>query len=419
MSACQADDFTVAKFTSTDLSEPQQSLVAGRRILEILVEMHRDGSPQEVINKAERALAIASAQGRTHESAARAAEFLEDQRKSEFDERTDLRELRGLLYELAAQRTYMWKGRQDLRQSYLDKAARTRFPSDAERPTIAVDDAFIGVVDDVLAAVVNVGPDAPVGNALDALRTQASFVAGDPGLAARIGELEGLVHELAGFREARWPDAQAGSEKRTRDRRDLAKRAYVRAAATAPADEDKQRVSGRHSAYHLSPHGWAAAKVDAERFSEDLQEAIDLAQVRHTLGMSGVRGSGTRFTDADLLLGLYLAEGGKAHKILSSLGVDEQTLRDAIRAVKQDLPANTTPEGLMLEAALQTAAEKARRCGYQQVGGEHLLNALATPSFRPTPASRVLAELGISPQQIRRQVDAASPDLHASASVLG
>jgi ATP-dependent Clp protease ATP-binding subunit ClpA len=180
------------------------------------------------------------------------------------------------------------------------------------------------------------------------------------------------------------------------------------------AEDDQERVHRRHSSHHLRTHGWAARHVDTERFSTNLQAAIDFAQIRGTLGAMDEGARSFRFSHGDVLLGLYLAENGQARQVLTGLGVDERGLRAEVREAKRELGEGIGSGSLMLEAVLHTATELAARRGYEKVGTEHLLYALTT-CHGQNPAMLALAKFGITPDQIRQKVNIVSPDLHASS----
>ena len=164
----------------------------------------------------------------------------------------------------------------------------------------------------------------------------------------------------------------------------------------------------------MHPYGSASSVIETAKFSPDLLEAIDLAHLRGTFGVREGSGARIGLTDADLLLGLFLAEDGKAHEVLAGLGVGEEALRQAVRGAKADPDTKISPEGLMLEAVLHMAAARATSSGYGQVGGEFLLHAVTTCHGR-TPAKLALEQLNLKPQQVRNQVDAVSPSRHGMA----
>jgi hypothetical protein len=385
-------------------------MIVGRRLLEVLVNMYRDGAPSEVIADVEHAmeLAASSSQRTTYLDAALAAEYLEEHQGGDY-ERTDVREIRGMLYEIAAYRTLMWQGTETLRQEYLDRARQTLFPSDVERQPIAADDHYIGIVHQVLAEISKaaIDSDKPVGSAHQQLRLEARLA--QDGYAGKLREIHAIASELAGYRLARFGD-DGGCEARARTWRDRARRYYVQCEQLAGGDEDRQRIKGRQSHVHLVRHGFIAPHVDTSKFSHNLQEAIDLAQVRRCLGFKNGTDHRVGLTDADVLLGLYLVEGSEARHILSSLGVREQQLRDAVRSANENPPRSVTPAGLMIQAVLHTATERAQGRGYKQIGTEHLLYAL-TATYGATPAKAALERLAVDPRQIQQKVNAVSPDI--------
>ena len=413
-------------FTESDLTEPHQSLVVGRRLLEVLVDAHRSGAPVALIgdlNDALKAAFLVPHNEHAHEAVARAADSLGDRYGPTNNEVIVFRDE---LDQLAAHRTLNWAGTEDARARYLvrsDGMGRPRTP-------ISANDRFIATFNLVIADVAygsNDGhqpvafADHGLGAALEfAIQSEAKW---------RLWELRGLVAEIAGFRTARIGSARK-PEKRTLDWRNFAFGCYRKAQEHAP-DSERERIDERHClgsseprsrsnhTAHLQPFGSVAWFLDTTKYSADVLEAVDLAQIRGAFGTLNEQGEGVCFdcgpSGPDLLLGLFLVDGCHAQAILSDLGVHEVQLRDAVQEVKREVPRSMTP-GTVIHS-LHAASDRAAMSDQKLIGGEHLLHALAFPRAQ-TAAKQVLTKLGITPQQIRQGVDAASPPSRGPVATL-
>jgi hypothetical protein len=407
-------------FTPSDLAEQQQSLVVWRGLLESLVDAHRSGAPVALIgdlNEALKTAFLVPDNHKAHWAAASAADALNARYR---DTHPGVVAFRGELYQLAAHRSLKWDGPAEGRAYYLKQFGRTQHATVSRSP-ISADDRFITTLNFVMADVAyGCGmPTHPVVRADASLRLALESAKHDA-IEWRLWELRALVAEVAGFRFAR-SGSERGSEKRTQSWRNRASESYREAEGLAEAD-DRERVKLRHSngnheprsrsnpSAHLQPHGSVAWFLDTTAYSADLLEAIDLAQIRGAFGNLNKQGGGYCFdcspSGPDLLLGLFLVDGGQAQAILAGLGVHEVQLREAVEEVKRDVPRNITP-GTILHA-LHAASDRAAMSDRTLAGSEHLLHALASSS-RQTPAKQVLAKLDITPEHIKQGVDDASP----------
>jgi ATP-dependent Clp protease ATP-binding subunit ClpC len=104
-----------------------------------------------------------------------------------------------------------------------------------------------------------------------------------------------------------------------------------------------------------------------------------------------------------LLLGLLEEDGGVAGRVLRELGLDPQRVREIVLRVsgegqyasgKIELAPDT-------QQVLEYAIEEARKMGHHYIGTEHLLLGLVRAEGA---AMEVLKKLGVTPDQIRRQV---------------
>jgi ATP-dependent Clp protease ATP-binding subunit ClpC len=104
-----------------------------------------------------------------------------------------------------------------------------------------------------------------------------------------------------------------------------------------------------------------------------------------------------------LLLGLIREEGGVAGRVLRELGLDAERVQEIVerltgpgqyRGGKLDLSPGT-------QQVLEYAVEEARRMGHHYIGTEHILLGLVR--YGEGIALDVLRQLGVSPEQIRRQ----------------
>jgi ATP-dependent Clp protease ATP-binding subunit ClpC len=134
-----------------------------------------------------------------------------------------------------------------------------------------------------------------------------------------------------------------------------------------------------------------------EKFTQRARRVLSLAHQEAELAHQGLIGT------EHLLLGLLEEDGGVAGRVLRELGLETGRVREIIQRVsgeghftggKPDLGPDTQ---LVLEFAL----EEARKMGHHYVGTEHLLLGLPRAGGN---AAEVLKKLGVTEEQIRRQV---------------
>lgn len=128
-----------------------------------------------------------------------------------------------------------------------------------------------------------------------------------------------------------------------------------------------------------------------------------------------------------ILLGLAKEGTGVAAVVLQRMGLDVQTLREAVeRAVKpgpQPLPRDQElPYTPRAKRVLELALEEARRLHHQYVGTEHLLLGLLREE--EGPAAEALADLNVTLDAARSEVHAfmaehGGPQLQAKVRVEG
>ncbi len=135
------------------------------------------------------------------------------------------------------------------------------------------------------------------------------------------------------------------------------------------------------------------------RFTGRAQNALNGA-LREASGMGH-----TYIGSEHLLLGLLSERDCIAAKILGARGVELSSLRAAVGelsgmgAESRITPADMTPR---VRGIIQDSAVEAGRCGQSYVGTEHLLLALLDE--RDCVAVKLLAELGASPDELKRDV---------------
>ena len=105
-----------------------------------------------------------------------------------------------------------------------------------------------------------------------------------------------------------------------------------------------------------------------------------------------------------LLLGLLREGDGVAAKVLTSLGVDFNSVRNAVLINRGSMSVGTDRGGLTPEAkkAIKVSVDEARHRRHAYLGTEHLL--LGVCSDGEGTAGRVLGSLGISVDKIRSEV---------------
>ncbi|MEW6092421.1 MAG: ATP-dependent Clp protease ATP-binding subunit [Chloroflexota bacterium] len=134
-----------------------------------------------------------------------------------------------------------------------------------------------------------------------------------------------------------------------------------------------------------------------EKFTQRARRVLSLAHQEAERTHQGLIGT------EHLLLGLLEEEGGVAGRVLRELGLDSERVREMILRVggeglHQGGKIELAPE---TQQALEVALEEARKMGHHYVGTEHLLLSLHQAGGN---ASEVLSKLGVTGEQIRRQV---------------
>jgi ATP-dependent Clp protease ATP-binding subunit ClpC len=134
-----------------------------------------------------------------------------------------------------------------------------------------------------------------------------------------------------------------------------------------------------------------------EKFTQRARRVLSLAHEEAERAHQGLIGT------EHLLLGLLEEDGGVAGRVLRELGLETDRVREMVQRIsgeghytggKPELAPDTQ---LVLEYAL----EEARKMGHHYVGTEHLLLGLPRAGGN---AAEVLKKLGVTEEQIRRQV---------------
>ncbi|MBN2386400.1 MAG: ATP-dependent Clp protease ATP-binding subunit [Anaerolineales bacterium] len=134
-----------------------------------------------------------------------------------------------------------------------------------------------------------------------------------------------------------------------------------------------------------------------EKFTQRARRVLALAHQEAEQARQGLIGT------EHLLLGLLEEDGGVAGRVLRELGLETDRVREIVRRVSGE----GRHEGARIELApetqqvLEMALGEARRMGHHYVGTEHLLLALTQAGGA---AAEVLKKLGVTEDQIRRQV---------------
>ena len=105
-----------------------------------------------------------------------------------------------------------------------------------------------------------------------------------------------------------------------------------------------------------------------------------------------------------ILLGLILEENGIARRVLTELGLEAKRVQDVVELFTGYGNAANSPVELSngAQQVLELALEEAKKMGHHYVGTEHLL--LAIVQSEHGLAQEVLRKLGLTAEQIRRQV---------------
>jgi ATP-dependent Clp protease ATP-binding subunit ClpC len=137
-----------------------------------------------------------------------------------------------------------------------------------------------------------------------------------------------------------------------------------------------------------------------EKYTDRARKSITLAKEE------AVRLNHDYIGTEHILLGLMRVGAGIAAKVLENLKVDFDAARKEVERLVKKPPDVMTVSDLpytpRAKAALQAAAEEAKRLSHNYVGTEHLLMGIVRDE--EGIASQVLVNLGASPAAIRREV---------------
>jgi ATP-dependent Clp protease ATP-binding subunit ClpC len=134
-----------------------------------------------------------------------------------------------------------------------------------------------------------------------------------------------------------------------------------------------------------------------DKFTEQARKALSLAQEEaHRFRHNYI---GTEH----LLLGLVREDDGVAAKVLQKLGVELQTVRNAVefiigRGDRIVLEIGLTPRA---KKVIELAIDEARRMNHHYIGTEHLLLGLIREG--EGVAAGVLESLGLKLEQVRKE----------------
>jgi ATP-dependent Clp protease ATP-binding subunit ClpC len=150
-----------------------------------------------------------------------------------------------------------------------------------------------------------------------------------------------------------------------------------------------------------------------ERFTQRARRVLSLAhqeaeRLRHTT-----------INTEHLLVGLIEEDGGVASHALRELGLETDRVREMVeRLVPMGLEGIETIElSKGTQQILEFSIEEARLLGHQFIGTEHLLLALTRSTEEQ--AIEVLNKLGVTPEQVRRQVRRAMDEATNSPATAG
>ncbi|MEA4810971.1 MAG: ATP-dependent Clp protease ATP-binding subunit [Anaerolineaceae bacterium] len=147
-----------------------------------------------------------------------------------------------------------------------------------------------------------------------------------------------------------------------------------------------------------------------KQFTQKAKRVLSLAQFEaerlHTLEI------GTEH----LLLAMMIEEGSLAHRVLTDLGLVAEELRSAIMPASTELQQAGEPHlGSELKKALEDSLEIAKEGDQPMVGTEHLLLGLAKNI--ECKAMQVLAGLGVTPEQVKRQTARVISESHQDEDI--
>jgi ATP-dependent Clp protease ATP-binding subunit ClpC len=115
-----------------------------------------------------------------------------------------------------------------------------------------------------------------------------------------------------------------------------------------------------------------------------------------------------------LLLAMMLEEGSLAHRVLTDLGLVAEEVRNAVKPA--EVPHSGEPHlGSELKKALEEALDASKSAEQPMVGTEHLLLGLTqNPECK---AMQVLASLGVTSEQIKRQTTRVIAESHQDEDI--
>ena len=151
-------------------------------------------------------------------------------------------------------------------------------------------------------------------------------------------------------------------------------------------------------------YGPRAATLDRDDLLEDFTEGSRRVVA---LTQEEARGLGHNYTGTEhILLALLREDQGIAPSVLKSLGVDADEAKVRVESIVGHDDAEPVGEELpptpRLRKVLQLARREALHLSQNHVSPEHLLLGLARES--EGVASRVLADLGVDRNEVRRRV---------------
>ncbi len=136
-----------------------------------------------------------------------------------------------------------------------------------------------------------------------------------------------------------------------------------------------------------------------ERFTQRARRVLSLAQSAAEEFKHNYIGT------EHMLLALMREETGIGARVLRDLGMEQKRVEELVEELTR-VPPRTANTGLDLSPGtkkiLELAVDEARRMGHHYIGTEHLLLALVRQS--DGVAIDVLKRLGISPEEVRRQM---------------
>ena len=143
-----------------------------------------------------------------------------------------------------------------------------------------------------------------------------------------------------------------------------------------------------------------AGKLD--RFTQRARRVLALAQEE------AERMSHNYIGTEHLLLGLMKEEGGVAGQVLRKLGIQPQRVTDMVERITG--PGRRTPQSKVdltprTKRVIELAVDEAHKLGHHYIGTEHLLLGLMRQG--DGVAVDILRQLGVSPDQIRRETNKA------------